>query len=59
MIDRVWYEPRYCDCDWCRPRGGKNNHAWAFYYFLKRLGDRPAVRVTKDRIIISIEDFWG
>lgn len=32
----------------------KDNHAWAFYYFLKRMGDNPKLRVHKDTIDIWI-----
>lgn len=49
---KVWRLDKFCDCDWCRPRGGKNNHAWSFFYFLKRAGDRPKVKVTAEEIII-------
>lgn len=49
----IWELNRFCDCDWCEPRGGKNNHAWSFYYFLKRCGDNPRLKVTDDQIKIA------
>lgn len=47
----IWDLDRFCDCDHCR---GKNKHAWSFYYYLKRLGDKPRLKVTKDQIWIAI-----
>lgn len=33
----------------------KDNHSWAFYYYLKRMGDEPMLHVYGDKIRISIE----
>ena len=50
----TWELPAKCDCSWCKPRGGKNNHAWSFYYFLKKVGDNPKVKVRNGTIYISV-----
>ena len=31
----------------------KDNHAWAFYYFMKRKGDRLRLKVEKETISIA------
>ena len=54
LVAQVWEEPRFCDCDWCKRRGGRNMHAVAFYNFLRRAGDRPTVKETGDKIIITV-----
>lgn len=50
MSEDVWELPATCGCWHCK--GGKNKHAWSFYYFLKRAGDRPRVSVANGIIRI-------
>lgn len=51
----TWESDRYCSCDHCK--GGKNKHAWSFYYFCKRQGDKVTVKTTKDKIIMRILEY--
>ena len=50
----LWKLDRWCDCSHCQ--GGKNKHAWVFFYYLRKMGDDPLVHVYGDRIVIFIED---
>ena len=52
----TWKDNPYCSCSWCLPRGGRNRHVWAFFYFLRRCGDRPRV-IRQDARAIVIESW--
>ena len=47
---KEWNLPSHCDCDHCK--GGKNKHAWAFYYYMLRLGDDLGLYTDRNCIII-------
>lgn len=54
---KVWQFEPVCDCEYCRLRGHRGNaHAWAFFYFLRRAGDKPRITVSDDGVTIRIED---
>ena len=50
----IWEFDRYCSCTWCK--GGKNKHAWSFYYFCKRKGDNVEANVSETKITMRIKD---
>lgn len=45
-----WRAPRNCECDYCG--GGSNKHAWSFFYFMKRAGDRVSWCIDHDEFVI-------
>ena len=47
----VWRLPEYCDCWHCK--GGKNKHAWAFFYFMKRRGENVRASTGLGKIVIE------
>ena len=47
----IWNLPEYCDCSHCK--GGKNKHAWAFFYFMRRQGYKVHASTGLGRIVIE------
>jgi hypothetical protein len=53
MESKIWEFPS-CDCTHCN--GGTNKHAWAFYYYCKRMGDDVTMASFGDTMEMRIYD---
>lgn len=51
-MPQVWSFDRLCPCDRCK--GMRNNHAWAFYYFCKRKGDKVSWKINEDAFQVIV-----